>query len=1647
MRQVSIALRVLFLCLVTLPFTYAQNAPPGVASTFVPVPGVGHDYIKALTETVDPASGSVSLRISVPIPKGRGLTLPFNFAYDTNGIYVPYSLITPFIEGFSVGLMSQGGWSYTIPAAADTLAHYTEGTNGIIVPNGTNVPNTTSVNCPYYTNFRFLDPNGGRHGLGLAVITGTSPCMNYSYLTGSDISYQASLSLVAGMPGPLLVVDADGTTYSWPTGLLAKIEDRNGNVVQIQPTTGGGFNETDTAGRTVLSASGFGTSGNTVTVSGLGSPYSLNWGSASYNYTTTWTLLYHQHIQIACNSPSQLSGTLTGVVQSITIPNGQQYTFQYDPTYGLLSQITYPSGAWVKYTWAVNAQAATDYFPDAAGDANACEWRYGRVALASRTVSFDGVHTALSQTFQYSTTWDGDQVSWINKQTTVTTNDVVRGNSFTTTYVYSGAASGEPLPYYVNSSAIADTNVPVEQTVTYNDINGQTLKTETKSWYNAQQLKSEQVSLNGTPPSMKTYTYGTGGVLTEEDDYDFGATTPLRKKVVNYQAFGTTPLFSKPSIFDRPCQTIIYDSTGTNRVAETDALYDGGTSVCGTAGTPSVAGVSGMPSGTHDETNYGSSSTAPRGNATTVTSQCFQNGQTCASGNPATTYAFDETGQPLSMTDPRSNISKYSYADSYTSGTPPGNTNAYVTQITYPPTAGVAHIENFSYGYADGQLTQSKDQNSQVTAYKYNDSFDRLTETDYPDGGQTNLTYNDVPPTPTITTSKKLNASQTVTSVSIKDGLGHVTQTQLTSDPQGTVYTLATYDGLGRTYKAYNPYRSTSDSTYGFTTYNYDSLNRTTTVTDPDGSLIQTQYCGPSTLVTDAASHWRRSRTDGLGRLVEVDEPNSTTATVNVCPGSNEPIWVTSYTYDTLDDLIGVVQGGSRQRTFAYDSLKRLTNSTNPESNASGTATLYAYDANGNVTSKTDARGLVTNYSPSGSPIDPLNRVTSVTYSDGTPTVNYTYDQSACLGATNCYNIGHRTTMTDGGGSENQSYDPLGRELVEQRTSNSIANTTKYAYDIGGDLLTLTYPSGRAITYTYDAAGRPSTAKDVANGINYAVGSCLNSGACYAPQRALSQIQNGTNLVSTYIYNDRLQPCWLYVTTGSSLATNTACTGSSAAGNILDLKYNFNLGAGDNGNVWGVTNNRDTTRTQSFTYDQVNRIATAKTSATTGPNCWGETYTIDQWANLTAIGGLSGYTGCTQESLSVLATTNNQLSATGISYDPSGNMLTDGLNTYSYNAESEIKSAAGVNYTYDGDGNRLEKSNGKIYWYGAGTEILDESDLNGNFTGEYVFFGGKRVARRDVASGNIFYYADDMLGSSRTIVQAGQTAPCYDADFYPYGGERDIVNTCPQNYKFEGKERDTETNNDDFGARYYSWRFGRWLSVDWSSVPAPVPYANLANPQTLNLYAMVSDDPESFADLDGHTCSTAGPGSGNVPDSPTTCAGPQEEKQPGETTQAERQEAAQPPPAQKQSAGQTQNNSSKGPGLVGGLKNLLSGKTWDGSTDREPSKIVAAVADAISVGADMAHNAKLGVLSTIASVVNDPSLPNAAIAGVGLAPGVGEAATPLTIVGYAGYGVGLIVTDKVLVPMVNRIPSTDGTIHYGDGSNLTIHNAYNDELP
>lgn len=64
-----------------------------------------------------------------------------------------------------------------------------------------------------------------------------------------------------------------------------------------------------------------------------------------------------------------------------------------------------------------------------------------------------------------------------------------------------------------------------------------------------------------------------------------------------------------------------------------------------------------------------------------------------------------------------------------------------------------------------------------------------------------------------------------------------------------------------------------------------------------------------------------------------------------------------------------------------------------------------------------------------------------------------------------------------------------------------------------------------------------------------------------------------------------------------------------------------------------------------------------------------------------------------------------------------------------------------------------------------------------------------------------------------------------------------------QEYRFTGHEHDSETNDDYFGARYYSSTFGRFLTPDWAATPEPIPYGVMGNPQTLNLYGYVENNP------------------------------------------------------------------------------------------------------------------------------------------------------------------------------------------------------------
>jgi RHS repeat-associated protein len=153
---------------------------------------------------------------------------------------------------------------------------------------------------------------------------------------------------------------------------------------------------------------------------------------------------------------------------------------------------------------------------------------------------------------------------------------------------------------------------------------------------------------------------------------------------------------------------------------------------------------------------------------------------------------------------------------------------------------------------------------------------------------------------------------------------------------------------------------------------------------------------------------------------------------------------------------------------------------------------------------------------------------------------------------------------------------------------------------------------------------------------------------------------------------------------------------------------------------------------------------------------------------------------------------------------------------------------------------------GTLYWRGLGSDPLSETDLAGNVQNTYVFFNGQRIARRD-SSGLIHYYFSDHLGTHGVVENATASNCEQDIDYYPYGGvENDYCPNVAQNYKFTGKERDSESGLDYFGARHHASALGRFTAPD-----QPFADQHVASPQSWNLYSYVLNNPLKHIDPNG----------------------------------------------------------------------------------------------------------------------------------------------------------------------------------------------------
>lgn len=191
---------------------------------------------------------------------------------------------------------------------------------------------------------------------------------------------------------------------------------------------------------------------------------------------------------------------------------------------------------------------------------------------------------------------------------------------------------------------------------------------------------------------------------------------------------------------------------------------------------------------------------------------------------------------------------------------------------------------------------------------------------------------------------------------------------------------------------------------------------------------VSTVYNAQYTTVTDEVGKARQNQVDGLGRLIGVVED----------PGSSPHLnYQTVYGYDALDDLVSVNQSG-QTRSFSFDSLKRLSSATNPES---GTVS-YKYDSDGNLLTKTDARNVITCFgllsgTSCATGYDALSRLTQKSYSDGTPAVTYSYDPNVQFGKGRLGSISNSNATTN-----YTSFDAFGNVLA----SNQLITGQTYPY-------------------------------------------------------------------------------------------------------------------------------------------------------------------------------------------------------------------------------------------------------------------------------------------------------------------------------------------------------------------------------------------------------------------------------------------------------------------------------------------------------------------------------------------------------------------------------------------------------------------------
>lgn len=734
-----------------------------------------------------------------------------------------------------------------------------------------------------------------------------------------------------------------------------------------------------------------------------------------------------------------------------------------------------------------------------------------------------------------------------------------------------------------------------------------------------------------------------------------------------------------------------------------------------------------------------------------------------------------------------------------------------------------------------GNLTLMENGNSQIV-YEY-DNKNNLTKKLLPNGEHINYEYdghNRIVRVIYNNTDEEIyswNSDNTLKTYTNREGNLHsyeYTNGLLTkyTDPAGDITQLLHYPS-GRVSKLTRPDHS---NIY----YTYDEYGNLSSIADDEGFLARITYDQSGLFlkaITDAGGNTISYTFDKNNRLQTVTMPDgsSITQTFGCCGLEaiiDENKNTIGFSRDALNALTSIILPDNSRLDFTYDKahyLKKVTNSRGDSYsityndrnmpvkvvNFTGDSVLYEYNENNQMVSVTDERGSKTSFTWINNHLysvtDALNRTRTYIRDKNNRIIRSVNARPSSIVEYGFNSQGRIISKSTLEKSYSYRYDKMGRMTLEKSGNDS----TKYAYNSRGQLISITWQNGKAIQYENDATGKPVS---VTYPDGFSVMYKYNSGNKLSLVQAADDSIRFLYSESGKLLSEERSNHTTTIQTFDEFGRIAGIQHRNPSDTLINLSYEYdsrgNISSGEvyfpyDFNFTGLKN-------FDAEYNELNQLISEN----------GNEYSYDRDANLTSIMGT--------RSLSAYYTDENLIDSM-----VSGNKI----NKYVYNGLMQVVKE----YTADQEVH---------LHYDLDDKLLFETDATGNILVKYIYAGQRLIALID-NEGNLYYYHFDRTGNTVALTDSdGEIANAY---WYTPSGEKVLSQGVVKNrftYLGAWNASDEENGFYRMGLRIYDPYSGRFIQRDPKGyIDGPNSYIYGYNNPLLHLDPRGTDVANGTADL------------------------------------------------------------------------------------------------------------------------------------------------------------------------------------------------------